>query len=277
MSLFEDFVKFLNANLPKASSFHPYYEEALGVMLKAGGKHFRALLLLGVVANVDKSLTQKAMRVALGLEMMHTYSLIHDDLPSMDNASLRRGTPTLHVTYDETTAILAGDALNTHAFYEISRAKLPADTRIKCVEILSENAGVSGMVLGQALDCFFENTNKEDIKRAKAKFVIAASLKMGAVIVNLSKTECEKIYDIGLKLGLAFQIQDDIIDLTSDEAAAGKPVHNDLAKNSFTNLLGLSGAKKKKDELICEIEEALKQVDANIAKMILELTDKHLR
>ena len=155
------------------------------------------------------------------------------------------------------------------------------------------------MVLGQALDCFFENTNKEDIKRAKAKFglsdkmlsldelvflhihktakLIAASLKMGAVIVNLSKTECEKIYDIGLKLGLAFQIQDDIIDLTSDEAAAGKPVHNDLAKNSFTNLLGLSGAKKKKDELICEIEEALKQVDASIAKMILELTDKHLR
>ena len=82
------------------------------------------------------------MRVALGLEMMHTYSLIHDDLPSMDNASLRRGTPTLHVTYDETTAILAGDALNTHAFYEISRADLPAQTRIKCVEILSENAGV---------------------------------------------------------------------------------------------------------------------------------------
>ena len=299
MSLLEDFVKFLNANLPKAPSFHPYYEEALGLMLKAGGKHFRALLLLGVVENVDKSLTQKAMRVALGLEMMHTYSLIHDDLPSMDNASLRRGTPTLHVTYDETTAILAGDALNTHAFYEISRANLPAETRIKCVEILSQNAGVSGMVLGQALDCFFENTNKEDIKRAKAKFglsgkmlsldelvflhihktakLIAASLKMGAVIVNLDETECEKIYDIGLKLGLAFQIQDDIIDLTSDEAAAGKPVHNDLAKNSFTNLLGLSGAKKKKDELICEIEEALKQVDANIAKMILELTDKHLR
>ena len=155
------------------------------------------------------------------------------------------------------------------------------------------------MVLGQALDCFFENTNKEDIKRAKAKFglsgkmlsldelvflhihktakLIAASLKMGAVIVNLDKTECEKIYDIGLKLGLAFQIQDDIIDLTSDEAAAGKPVHNDLAKNSFTNLLGLSGAKKKKDELISEIEEALKQIDTGIAKMILELTDKHLR
>ena len=142
MSLLEDFVKFLNANLPKAPSFHPYYEEALGVMLKAGGKHFRALLLLGVVENVDKSLTQKAMRVALGLEMMHTYSLIHDDLPSMDNASLRRGTPTLHVTYDETTAILAGDALNTHAFYEISRADLPAETRIKCVEILrSPQAG----------------------------------------------------------------------------------------------------------------------------------------
>ena len=116
--------------------------------------------------------------------------------------------------------------------------------------------------------CFFENTDKEDIKRAKAKFglsgkmlsldelvflhihktakLIAASLKMGAVVANLSEREYEKIYDIGLKLGLAFQIQDDIIDLTSDEAAAGKPVHNDLAKNSFTNLLGLEGAKKEK-------------------------------
>ena len=111
----------------------------------------------------------------------------------------------------------------------------------------------------------------------KTAKLIAASLKMGAVVANLSEREYEKIYDIGLKLGLAFQIQDDIIDLTSDEAAAGKPVHNDLAKNSFTNLLGLECAKKKKDELISEIKEALKQIDTGIAKMILELTDKHLR
>ena len=126
MTLLDEFIKFLNANLLKAPSFHPYYEEALGVMLKAGGKHFRAQLLLGVVDALRPQLTQDAMRVALGLEMMHTYSLIHDDLPAMDDAPLRRGVPTLHTRYDEVTAILVGDALNTQAFYEISRADLEA-------------------------------------------------------------------------------------------------------------------------------------------------------
>ncbi|WP_169777233.1 polyprenyl synthetase family protein [Campylobacter mucosalis] len=282
MSLYGDFVKFLNENLPTAPSFHPHYESALSDMLKAGGKHFRALLLLGVVNALKPQNLAASMRVALGVELLHTYSLIHDDLPVMDNASLRRGVPTLHVRYDEVTAVLAGDALNTHAFYEISRANLSSEIRIKCVEILSQNGGASGMVLGQAIDCFFE---KKPLTLDELKFLhthktaklIAASLKMGAVIAECDEKMCDEIYEIGLDLGLAFQIQDDIIDATSDESEAGKPVHNDGVKNSFTNLLGISGAINAKNELIHNIQNRLKQLPNSVSNVVLELTEKHLK
>ena len=299
MPLLDEFIKFLNVNLPKAPSFHPYYEEALGVMLKAGGKHFRAQLLLGVVDALRPQLTQDAMRVALGLEMMHTYSLIHDDLPAMDDAPLRRGVPTLHTRYDEVTAILVGDALNTQAFYEISRADLEAPVIVKCVEILSANAGASGMVLGQALDCFFENSDKADVKNAKNRLglaqkrlnldeleflhihktakLIAASLEMGAVIAALDAAQCERIYGIGLDLGLAFQIEDDLIDATSDESEAGKPVHNDVTKNSFTNLLGIDGARASKNELIAKIRRELSDMPKGVCNVVENLIDKHLK
>lgn len=277
-----DFVKFLNENLPKAPSFHPYYEQALADMLLAGGKHFRANLLLGVVNALKPELLEPAMRVALGVEMLHTYSLIHDDLPVMDNAPLRRGVPTLHVRYDEVTAVLAGDALNTNAFLEISRADLSAETRIKCVEILSQNGGANGMVLGQALDCFFEKKRLEfdELKFLhihKTAKLIAASLKMGALIAGCDEKMCDEIYNIGLDLGLAFQVQDDIIDATSDESEAGKPVHNDTFKNSFTNLLGLDSAINAKNELIKKIEKQLEAMPDGVKNVIINLINKHLK
>lgn len=276
-----NFTDFLNENLPVAPSFHPHYEIALSDMLKAGGKHFRASLLLGVVSALKPRNLAAAMRVALGVELLHTYSLIHDDLPVMDNAPLRRGVPTLHVRYDEVTAVLVGDALNTHAFYEISRANLSSEIRIKCVEILSQNGGVSGMVLGQAIDCFFE---KKPLTLDELKFLhthktaklIAASLKMGAVIAECDEKMCDEIYELGLDLGLAFQIQDDIIDATSDESEAGKPVHNDGVKNSFTNLLGVSGAISYKNEILNGVKNRLKSLPQGVCDMILELVKKHL-
>ncbi|CAD7288320.1 Farnesyl diphosphate synthase [Campylobacter majalis] len=276
-----DFVKFLDKNLPNVVSFHPHYNNALKDMLKAGGKHFRANLLLGVVNALKPELTQSAMRVALGLEMLHTYSLIHDDLPVMDNAPLRRGVSTLHVRYDEVTAVLVGDALNTQAFYEISQADLSADIRIKCVEILSQNGGMSGMVLGQALDCHFENTllGLDELKFLhihKTAKLIAAALKMGAVIAGADEKMCNEIYSIGIDLGLAFQIQDDIIDATSDESKAGKPVHNDSEKNSFTNLMGVDGAIKAKNELIDKILTALEKLPNAINDVVKALINKHL-
>jgi len=134
--------QFIKNNPVKAESFHPYYEKALNEMLIAGGKRFRPKLLLSVVKAYEPLLVDGAKHAGYALELIHTYSLIHDDLPSMDNADLRRGHPTLHVTYDEVTALLVGDALNTYAFEVLSKAPLSSDVKVELIKILSENAGV---------------------------------------------------------------------------------------------------------------------------------------
>ena len=281
-ALLAEFKAFLNAHLPSNPSFHPCFDEALSYTLKSGGKHFRAMLVAGVVAAVRPERKEAAFHVALAFETMHSYSLIHDDLPAMDDSDLRRGQPSLHVKFDEVTAILAGDALNTHAFYQIARAPLDADTRIKCVEILSRNAGIYGMALGQAVDCYFENQKLglEELKFLhihKTARLIAASLQAGCVVAGLDETEAARIYDIGLDLGLAFQIADDIIDATQSAETAGKPTHNDGAKNSFTNLLGVEGAVQAKNELIAKIERELGSVHTGIRAIVTGLIGKHLR
>ena len=240
------------------------------------------MLVAGVVAAVRPERKEAAFHVALAFETMHSYSLIHDDLPAMDDSDLRRGQPSLHVKFDEVTAILAGDALNTHAFYQIARAPLDADARIKCVEILSRNAGIYGMALGQAVDCYFENQKLglEELKFLhihKTARLIAASLQAGCVVAGLDEAEATRIYDIGLDLGLAFQIADDIIDATQSAETVGKPTHNDGAKNSFTNLLGVEGAVQAKNELIAKIERELGTVHAGIRAIVMGLIDKHLR
>ena len=281
-ALLAEFKAFLSAHLPSNPSFHPCFDKALSYTLKSGGKHFRAMLVAGVVAAVCPERKEAAFHVALAFETMHSYSLIHDDLPAMDDSDLRRGQPSLHVKFDEVTAILAGDALNTHAFYQIAKAPLDADARIKCVEILSQNAGIYGMALGQAVDCYFENQKLglEELKFLhihKTARLIAASLQAGCVVAGLDEAEAAHIYDIGLDLGLAFQIADDIIDATQSAETAGKPTHNDGAKNSFTNLLGVEGAVQAKNELIAKIERELCGVHAGIRAIVTGLIDKHLR
>lgn len=280
MSLLERFTAYLDNNLPNTNSFHPHFDDSLKIMLKAGGKHFRAQLLLGMVEIYKPERLENAMDVALGLEMIHTYSLIHDDLPAMDNAAFRRGIPTLHVTYNETTAILAGDALNTHAFFVLSNANLDDKIKIRCIKSLSKNAGIYGMVLGQAIDCFFEDKhlNIDELKflhAHKTGALIASSLEMGAIISDFDDTK--EIYDIGLKLGLVFQIQDDIIDATNSSDEAGKPTHNDTNKNSFTNLLSLDGALEAKNSLIDEIYTQISKFDDKFQEMIKNLINKYLK
>lgn len=265
-----EFEDYLINNLPISKTFHPYFEEALQDMLKAGGKRFRPMLLLGIVDSKEPLLVKNAMPVALGLEMLHTYSLVHDDLPSMDNADLRRGHPTLHKSFDEVTAILVGDALNTHAFNLIANAPLSSDTKIELVKILSSDGGIDGMIIGQAIDCYFENqklelSQLEFLHIHKTAKLIAGSLKMGAVIAGLDKNTQDELYQFGIDIGLLFQIQDDIIDETQSAEEAGKTTSNDGAKNSFVNLLGLDGAKKSADELALKCEEKLKSFDKEIS------------
>ena len=272
----EDFIK---KNLIKVNSFHPFYEKALNEMLLAGGKRFRPKLLLAVVRAYNPFLVENAKYAAFALELIHTYSLIHDDLPAMDNAALRRGHPTLHVTYDEVTAILAGDALNTYAFEILSKAPMHNDIKIELIKILSENAGPNGMVLGQAIDCYFENKklNFDELKFLhlnKTGKLIAASLKMGAIIINTPDL-AERLYDFGLKLGLLFQIQDDLLDLL-DESETGKSSGIDKNKNTFVTLLGEKEAISEADKLAGEIENELNNFDENLKNELGKLLEKYL-
>jgi len=278
--LLSEFESFLKSNLPKAPSFHPFYEKALAKMLEAGGKRFRPMLLLSVVEAKNKMLIKNAMQVALGLEYLHTYSLIHDDLPAMDDAPLRRGQETLHITYDETSAILVGDALNTEAFGLISKAALSNDIKIELISSLSENGGINGMVLGQAIDCYFEN-KKLDLEQInflhihKTAKLIACSLKMGAIIASYDIKTQNEIYDFGINLGLLFQIQDDILDITQSSKKAGKTTQNDTEKNSFVNLLGLEGAKSSADELANKCILQIDTFDANLKKALKGLLSEY--
>ena len=276
------FEEYISKNLSTKSSFHPYFQDAYRKMFEAGGKRFRPLLLLSVVDSYQKELLPNALPVAMAVEMFHTYSLIHDDLPTFDDAGLRRGVETLHVTYDEVTATLVGDALNSDAFFVIANSSLADDVKIELVKVLSENGGGDGMVLGQAIDCYFEK-KRLDIEELKFLHIhktaklIAASLKMGAIISNLSKQKIDLLYDIGLKIGLLFQIEDDIIDATKSNIEVGKPTNRDKDKNSFVNLLTLEGAVSQKIDLIDDIKEDLKEIDKDLSERLETLLDKYFK
>lgn len=272
------FLEYLESNLPSVESFHPYFNEALAWVLKAGGKHFRAQLVIGTAKAINPLCDPYA--AALAVELLHTYSLIHDDLPAMDNANLRRGVPTLHVQYDEVTAILAGDALNTAAFGVLANSNLPPHIAIKCIQVLSKNGGLDGMVIGQAIDCYFENKKLsldelEFLHLHKTGALIAASMQIGAIVAGASDEESNDIYKAGLKLGLAFQIHDDIIDATSSSDKAGKPTNNDSSKNSFTNLLGVDKAIEARDELEKQIINQIQNQD--VKELVTNLINKYLK
>jgi farnesyl diphosphate synthase len=280
--LLENFENFLQNNLPQIKSFHPHYNDAISEMFKAGGKRFRPQLLLEVVAAYEPLLVPAANHIAAGIEMLHTYSLIHDDLPTFDNADLRRGHPTLHVTYDQVTATLVGDALNSHSFYMIAAAPLSSDKKVSLIKEMAINGGAEGMVLGQAIDCFFENKKLtldelSFLHINKTAKLIAASLKMGAIIVDLDQAKQNLLYEIGLKIGLLFQVQDDIIDATMSVEEAGKPTQNDTQKNSFTNLLGVEGAKAEKEKLIGEIESKLYDLEDTLRQSLQQLIEYYLK
>ena len=276
----QNFENFLLDNLPVSKSIHPTYEDALHNMLVAGGKRFRPALLLGVVGAYNSLLLDGARHAAYAIELLHTYSLIHDDLPAMDDSPLRRGKPTLHVSFDEVTAILVGDALNTYSFEVLSNAPFSDYTRVQLIRELASNGGLNGMVLGQAIDCYFENKplKVEDIKTLhtnKTAKLIAASLKMGAIIVG-KEDLADKLYDFGIKLGLLFQIQDDILDVTQSSEEAGKLTNNDEDKNSFVTILGIDESMKQANELANELTLEMDSFDENLQSELSPLLMKYI-
>ena len=219
--------------------------EAIRYSLFAGGKRLRPALVLGAADLIAGKDTQ-ALPAACAIEMIHTYSLIHDDLPAMDDDDLRRGRPTLHKAYDEATAILAGDALLTMAFDVLAQAGNPT-----VIREIAQAAGVAGMVGGQMLDMEGEHKQLdiEALRRIhafKTGALIRVSVRAGALLAGADAGQIAALTQYGEHLGLAFQITDDILDVTGTEAQLGKPIGSDTdnAKSTYPALVGLERARE---------------------------------
>lgn len=230
----------LNSLLPSAAAAPEKIHQAIRWSVFAGGKRFRPALLLATGQAFSAALDD-LLRTACAFEMVHTYSLIHDDLPAMDNDDLRRGRPTCHVRFDEATAILAGDALQTLAFRTIAEEdRLDAETRITLISELARAAATpEGMVAGQALDMEAETrqvngTQLEEIHRLKTGALIVAAARCGAIIGRGSEEEVAAITSYGSQLGLLFQITDDFLDVTATAEDLGKTPGKDAQSNKAT-------------------------------------------
>ncbi len=253
--------------VPRLSGPAARLTEAMHYSLFAGGKRLRPILVLAGAEAVGGE-PEPLLPVACALECIHTYSLIHDDLPAMDDDDLRRGKPTCHKAFDEATAILAGDGLLTHAFrlltHEELEERFPAARILAVIRLISEAAGLFGMVAGQMADLLAEGkkVSPEElffIHRHKTAALIRASVLAGAMLWGATEESLENLSQYGWKIGHAFQIVDDILDLTGDEKTLGKPVGSDLEKKKATYpaLFGLEGARKEAKKLLNEALKAL--------------------
>ncbi len=240
--------------------------EAMRYSLLIGGKRVRPTLAYAAAAAVSPHTTTAALDgIACALEFVHTYSLIHDDLPAMDDDDLRRGSPTCHRQFDEATAILAGDGLQTRAFELLANlSDVSADTRLALITVLASASGPRGMVGGQAIDLGAVNQHidlgqLETMHRLKTGALIRAAARMGAIAAAASAVELDAIDRYAAAIGLAFQVQDDILDITADTATLGKQQGADLARDkpTYPALLGLDGARAKAQSLHDEAIAAL--------------------
>jgi geranylgeranyl pyrophosphate synthase len=259
----------LNKLLPLSGTTPEKIHQAIRWSVFAGGKRFRPALLLAVGQEFGAPV-ESLIRTACAFEMVHTYSLIHDDLPAMDDDDLRRGRPTCHVRFDEATAILAGDALQTLAFQTIAEdAWLTAETRIALIAELARAAATpEGMVAGQALDMEAETrqvsrAQLEEIHRLKTGALIRAAARCGAIIGGANETELAAITSYGAHLGLLFQITDDFLDVTATAEDLGKTPGKDARSNKATYpaLHGMEETRAAAIEAHRDACRALDQID----------------
>lgn len=238
--------------------------------LKAGGKRLRPVLVLALLNAYGKR-EEDGIPVGCAVEMIHTYSLIHDDLPCMDDDDLRRGKPTNHKVYGEATAVLAGDALLTESFRLITSQlsdDVPADQKLRIIDELVTSAGALGMVGGQFDDMEAEQkqiplSELESIHARKTGKLLTFSVVAGAILAGAPDDEIEKLREFSYHIGIAFQIRDDILDLEGSEEKIGKRIGSDTAneKSTYPSLLTLSGAKEKLDEHITRAKEIVSNLE----------------
>ena len=222
--------------------------EAMAYSAEAGGKRLRPLLTLEFCRLVGGE-PEKALPFACAVEMIHTYSLIHDDLPCMDNDDLRRGKPSCHKAFGEATAMLAGDVLLTEAFEVIANVAAPAIVNVRAAKALGAGAGSRGMVYGQELDLKYEALAATEeqlrlIHRNKTGALINAAVQMGAAAAQANETQCKELEAYAFGIGLVFQIVDDVLDVTGSQEQLGKPIGSDSenGKTTFVTLYGTDGA-----------------------------------
>jgi geranylgeranyl diphosphate synthase type II len=254
----------LDRLLPPENQIPISIHKAMRHSVFAGGKRLRPILCMEAGRMVQRDLSAGELpagvaELGCALEMLHTYSLIHDDLPALDNDDLRRGKPTCHVAFGEATAILAGDALQTYAYEVLSKLACPAEAKVRIVQEIAHATGtVDGMIGGQVMDLEAENTRAdantvEYIHRSKTGALITASLVTGGIYAAGNHAEIQRLRDFGHAIGLAFQIVDDVLDVTQSSDQLGKTAGKDTAsvKATYPAVFG--------------IEESLRQADALIA------------
>ena len=245
----------------------PKLADAIRYALLGGGKRVRPLLVLSATRAVGGAI-REALPAAVAVEMVHAYSLVHDDLPAMDDDDVRRGRPTCHRQFDEATAILAGDALLTEAFVQLGQ--LPADRVAGSVQTLAAAAGAVGMVGGQAadlqaeIDPVTEAADLQAIHERKTGALIVASLRMGGLCGQATRTQAETLVEYGQAIGLLFQITDDLLDACGDSATMGKSAQkdSDRGKATYPGLLGIVKSRERVDDLAARAIGSLERLAA---------------
>lgn len=251
--------------LPPESQRPEVIHRAMRHSVFAGGKRLRPILCMEAAHIISGKLPEGVDELGSALEMLHTYSLIHDDLPALDNDDLRRGRPTCHKAFGEANAILAGDALQTYAYEVLANLKCPAEPRVRIIaEIAHDTGTIDGMIGGQVLDLESERKKPtaeilEYIHRSKTGALITASLVSGAIFGGGTDEQIEKLRTFGRAIGLAFQIVDDVLDVTQSSEQLGKTAGKDTAteKATYPSLFGIDESLKKADALIAEGNTAL--------------------
>ena len=255
------------ANAFRVDERYADLQDAMEYSLLAGGKRLRPVLVIECCKLCGGD-PDKAIPFAAAVEMIHTYSLIHDDLPAMDNDDMRRGRPTNHKVYGEATAILAGDALLTAAFEHLAKADLPAERIVEAVTCLSRCAGAPGMVGGQVLDMAGEGrslsiSELEQLQSLKTGALISAAAQLGCIAAGGSREQHASITTYAQALGQAFQIRDDMLDEIATAEELGKPIGSDRAneKSTFLTALGLDRCQQQVDRLTNTAVEALSEFE----------------
>lgn len=233
-----------------------------------GGKRVRATLVYAAAQAVSGKIASSTDPIACAAEFIHAYSLVHDDLPAMDNDALRRGQPTCHIAFDEATAILAGDALQTLAFECLASANISPEQRCEMVLTVAHASGAAGMVAGQDMDLAAEGrqislAELESLHRHKTGALIRASVQLGAIAANATAEQKSALDNYAAAIGLAFQVQDDILDIESSTEELGKQQGADLAldKSTYPSLLGLENARQRAQDLCDDAIAALMSFD----------------